>query len=81
MDFELKEIEKTLPKISRFEERDIALMTDVLAVFKKHGLTGRVKALEFECGTPGPRPKVEFNCYRYCIPGPDGRPICTWVCT
>lgn len=68
------------PRIAPFKDRDIALMKELNTVFAKHGLEGRIKWIEFDCGTPPPTPRPERICFRMCVPGPDDRPYCIWMC-
>ncbi len=68
-----------IPMGGRFQYGDSALLNDLTAVFEKHGWEGSIARMEFDCGM-APRPKPKVLCYRVCVPGPDDRPICTWVC-
>ncbi|MHA1346279.1 MAG: hypothetical protein ACTSU7_03130 [Candidatus Heimdallarchaeaceae archaeon] len=77
--FSIEEIEKRKAHITEFEERDGILFKELTEVFLKHGLEGRLVSVEFECGTTIPKPPI-IRCFRVCIPGPDDRPICTWIC-
>jgi len=70
---------KELPKVARFKEVDIQLVKDLQKVFNNYGLKGKITRIEFDCGTP-PHPELEKRCYRTCIPGPDDKPICQWIC-
>lgn len=69
-----------LPVVRAIEEQDIALLRDINDVFEKHGLTGKLARVEFDCGMEPQKPPRAI-CYRVCIPGPDDRPYCIWVCS
>lgn len=60
-------------------EMDIQLLKEVNSVFEKFGFEGKLRLLEFECGTPPPKQPIR-NCVRICRPGPVDQPICIWVC-
>lgn len=70
---------KPIPHIVEFTDWDKELLISLNDVFRKSGLEGRIRQVEFDCGTPPPKPPVPL-CIRICIPGPDDRPICTWIC-
>ncbi len=65
-----------IPMGGRFQYGDSILLQDLNAVFEKHGWKGSIARLEFDSGMHEP-PKF---CFRVCVPGPDDRPICWWVC-
>jgi len=69
-----------VPHIVEFTDWDKKLVVSLNEVFIKSGLEGRIKRVEFDCGTPAPKPPTPPRCIRICVPGPDDRPICTWIC-
>jgi hypothetical protein len=69
------------PHVVRFEDHDREFMKDLTEVVWRHGIKGgRITRIEIDCGMPDPHPDIEIRCFRICVPGPDDRPICTWVC-
>jgi len=71
---------KKLPRVARFDKNDLALFKDLHKVFVEHGIKGRIISVEFGCGMPPIRPPPPPRCFRVCVPGPDDRPICRWIC-
>ena len=76
----VEKLSEKLPHGTNLEEWDKTLLVDLHKVFERHGLKGTIKHVEFDCGTPPPKPEIELRCFRYCVPGPDDKPICTWIC-
>jgi hypothetical protein len=68
------------PHYIEFDEKDKKFLKDLTDVVRKHDVKGRIVRLEIACGMPPPKPKIEPRCFRICIPGPDDRPYCIWVC-
>jgi len=68
-----------LPVVSVSEKQDMLLLEDLNKVFAEHGIEGKLTRVEIDCGTEPPKPPRAI-CYRMCIPGPDDRPYCIWIC-
>ena len=69
------------PRITPFEDIDIALMKDLTEVYRKHGFEGTINRIEFTFEGPIPEEKPKGRrCFRYCYVVNHGTVICTWIC-
>lgn len=71
---------KDLPKVKSLTEEDTKLISRINEVFHEFDMDGRVRRIEFECGTPPPKPDIDIHCFKICFFGPDDLPYCIWIC-